>query len=103
MLASSLFLKMHKPKSGDLAMCHLPKMICVGVSHSADDLLEIVSQQALMDLSSPFLSWKVLILHRWLPLGIPQPIFVCVNRSAVIFTQQLPALISFIPVPLPEI
>lgn len=42
-------------------------------------------------------SWEVLIRRCWLPLGIPQSIFVCVNRCAVIFTQQLPTLDFFHP------
>lgn len=42
-------------------------------------------------------SWEVLILRCWLPLGIPRSIFVCVNRCAVIFTQQLPTLNFFHP------
>lgn len=74
-----------------------------GNSHSVNGGLEIVSHQALMDLSSPFLSLiipplgEVLILRCRLPLGIPQSTFVCVNRCAVIFTQQLPTLDSFHP------
>lgn len=42
-------------------------------------------------------SWEVLILRCWLPLGIPQSTFVCVNCCAVIFTQQLPTLDFFHP------
>lgn len=42
-------------------------------------------------------SWEVLILRCWLPLGIPQSIFVCVNHCAVIFMQQLPTLDFFHP------
>lgn len=69
-----------------------------GNSHSVNSGLEIVSHQALMDsLPNNPTSWEVLILRCWLPLGIPQSTFVCVNCCAVIFTQQLPTLDFFHP------
>lgn len=53
---------------------------------------------------SPFLpnnpsSGVVLIPCHWQPLGMPRPSLGWINRCAVIFTQQLPALIPLLPAP----
>lgn len=48
--------------------------------------------------NKPF-SGAVLIASCWQPLGMPRPGLGRINRCAVIFTQQLPALIPLLPDP----